>query len=75
MEGKNQGSSRNLVVGNSDYNPVGGDIVGVAEWEELEREAAVGVRGTLHENFMPSIQVMDQNTDNSHMPFTVVNGK
>ena len=69
-----RGSGRDLVVGNCDYDP-SRELGGVAEWEELEREAAVGVRGTLHENFAPCVQVMDQHTDNSQMPFTVVNGE
>ena len=33
------------MVGNCDYDPTQ-ELGGVAEWEELEREAAVGVRGT-----------------------------
>ena len=74
MDGKSQNTSRNFVVGRQDYDPSECEL-GVAEWEELERTAAVGVQGSLHENFMPSVQVMDQGTANAHMPFTVVNGE
>lgn len=74
MENKGHNSSRNFVVGSRDYYTSGGSV-GMAEWEGLEREAAAGLRGTLHENFEPSVQVMDRETDNSSMPFTVVNGE
>ena len=68
------GTRGNVVVGNKDYDPTSGRV-GVAEWEELERKAAMGVQGSLHENLMQSVQIMDENTDNSQMPFTVVNGE
>ena len=68
------GRGNALAVGDRDYNPALGRV-GVAEWEELERKAAMGVQGSLHENLMQSVQVMDEDTDNSQMPFTVVNGE
>jgi hypothetical protein len=72
---KSRGSSFCCVVGGKDYEPVEGESLSVSEWEELEMTAAMGTRGTLHENFRRSIQVMDQYSDNSSMPFTVVNGR
>ena len=65
---------RSVVVGSQDYDPTAGNV-GMAEWEELEHRAAMGVQGSLHENLMQSVQVMDEHTDNSQMPFAVVNGK
>ena len=74
LEHTSKETSVNFVIGRSDYNPSREDE-GVAKWEEFERQAAVGMCGALHENFMGSVQIMDQNSDNSQMPFTVVNGK
>ena len=74
LEHTSKDSSVNFVIGRSDYNPSRGDE-GMAKWEEFERQAAVGMSGALHENFMGSVQIMDQSSDNSQMPFTVVNGK
>ncbi len=48
----------------------GGDV-----WEDLEMRAAMGVRGVLQENFVQSVQIMDQSTDNTQMPYTVVKGE
>ena len=45
------------------------------EWEELEIRAAAGLGGVLHENFRPSVLMMDENTDNSFTPVCVVNGE
>ena len=72
---RSQGPMISYVVGGRDYEPIEGEAMGVAEWEELEMKAAMGMRGTLHENFRRSVQVMDQDSDNTSMPFTVVNGK
>lgn len=71
-----ESSRGSCAVGDHDYQPAEGpETLGVAEWEELEMKAAIGTRGTLHENFRQSIQVMDHDSDNSSMPFTVVNGE
>lgn len=66
-------NTRTDIVGGRDYEPIEG--VCADEWEELERRAAVGMQGALHENFSPSVQVLDHETENSHMPFVVVNGE
>lgn len=66
-------SKRTHVIGGRDYEPVEGMCAD--EWEELERRGAVGIQGSLHENFSPSVQVLDHETENSHMPFIVVNGE
>ena len=77
-----RGANSNTVVGLADYYPGGAsgesrgdDQSGKGLWEELEMQAAGGVQGSLHENFVESVQVMDQTTDNSQMPFTVVKGE
>lgn len=72
------GNSRlNTVVGQSDYKASGTGAAGTTahQWKELERDAAVGMQGALHENFQQSVQVMDEMSDNLQMPFTVVNGE
>ncbi len=73
LKNSNQALFRSFIVGRKDYDPHEGDG-GVNYWEKLERQAAVGMRGTLHENFVPSVQVLDGSTDNVEMPVTVVNG-
>lgn len=78
LESSSRVSSVNMVVGMRDYDPSGGAMgqeMGVVQWENLEMQAAVGMRGALQENFVQSVQVMDHLTDNSKMPFTVVKGK
>ena len=67
-------SLTNLIVGASDYDPSKMKAK-KDEWEELEIKAAAGVGGVLHENFHPSVLMMDETTDNSSTPFCVVNGE
>ena len=70
-------SGRNLkpiMIGARDFNPqtVKGST---EEWRGLEEVAARGPQGTPHENFKPSVVIMDESTDNSRVPHCVVNGK
>ena len=70
-------SSRNLkpiMIGARDFNPqtVKGST---EEWRGLEEVAARGPQGTPHENFQPSVVIMDESTNNSRVPYCVVNGK
>ena len=71
------GTCKNMVVGLQDYDPTGGlkgAGAGAAQWAELEMQTAVGVRGALRENFVQSVQVINNRTHNSQMHFTVVKG-
>ncbi|CAI8014074.1 Trafficking protein particle complex subunit 8 [Geodia barretti] len=68
-------SCRNLkpiMIGARDFNPqtVKGST---EEWRGLEEVAARGPQGTPHENFKPSVVIMDESTDNSRVPHCVVN--
>lgn len=77
LESASRGPYMNVVVGVQDYDPskgVKGGEGGVAQWKELEMQAAVGVQGALHENFVQSVQVMDDDSRNSQMNFTAVKG-
>ncbi len=67
-------SDNNCILGVSDYKHSKTQATN-KEWEKLEKQAAIGVGGVLHENFRPSVLVMDENTDNSSHPVVVVNGK
>ena len=75
IEAGNENFCVNIVMGKSDYTPSREEMMGKVSWEELEKQAASGISGTLHENFSPSVQVMDEESDNSEMPITVVGGK
>ncbi len=71
---KSNSNGSNLVLGVSDYDH--SKIKATKkEWEKLEKQAAAGVGGVLHENFHPSVLMMDESTDNSAHPVVVVNGK
>jgi len=61
-----------LLLGASDYKH---DHNGCGQWEELEVRAAGGLAGSLHENFKPSVLMMDEASDNSDTPVCVVNGE
>ena len=74
LRGTMSPSSVAYVVGDRDYESSSGALSS-EEWEELEIRGAMGTRGTLRENFEPSVQVLGQDTDNATMPFTVVNGE
>ena len=69
-----RGGGDSLIIGAGDYNPsrCSGSK---KEWEALEKRAVAGIRGVIRENFNPSVLVMDHDTDNSHIPLCVVNGK
>ena len=67
-------SLTNLIIGASDYDPSKMKAT-KDEWEELEIKAAAGIGGVLHENFHPTVVMMDETSDNSTTPFCVVNGK
>ena len=45
------------------------------DWVKMEERAAAGVGGVLHENFKPSVLIMDEASDNSSSPVMVVNGE
>ena len=63
-----------LIIGARDFEPH--QMKGTtAEWRELEEISAGGPRGTPRENFQPSVVVMDQKSDNSHVPHCVMNGE
>ena len=72
---QNRGDSSKLViVGASDYDPTRLKCSREGQWVSLERRAAAGLRGVPRENFKPSVLAADRETENSHMPFCVVNG-
>ena len=83
IESGTRGTSTNVVVGLKDYDPggtaggngLGQEEGGEAAWTDLEMKAAVGLRGAIQENFAQSVQILDHQTDNSQMPFTVVKGE
>lgn len=71
---QNRGDSSKLViVGASDYDPTRLKCSREGQWVSLERRAAAGLRGVPRENFKPSVLAADRETENSHMPFCVVN--
>ena len=77
LESSSWGSTSNILVGMQDYDPsrgVNGGEEDMVKWAELEMQAAVGMHGALHENFVQSVQVVDHQTHNSQMHFTVVKG-
>ncbi len=45
------------------------------DWVKMEKRAAAGVGGALHENFRPSLLMMDEASDNSSSPIMIVNGE
>ena len=76
-ESSSNSSSRKInpiIVGARDFNPqtVKGST---EEWRGLEEVAARGPQGTPHENFQPSVVIMNESTDNSRVPHCVVNGE
>ena len=64
----------NLIIGANAYDPSKMKAT-KDKWEKLEIQAAAGVGGVLHENFQPSVLMMDESTDNSFTPVCAVNGE
>ena len=67
-------SSKQIIIGVSDYDPAKLNTLKEEQWEFLEMKAAAGLRGVPRENFKPSVLAMDQETDNTRTPFCVLNG-
>ena len=73
-QNRGESSSKLVIVGDSDYDPTKLRCSREEQWESLEMRAAAGLRGVPRQNFKPSVLAMDRETENSHMPFCVING-